>query len=113
MINKTTRILKLIGLIVAIGVMVPKAITYFAKAKTVNKLDHRIGLSISRDDIHYKEADVRWMRQQTIFERKTTPLTDAEKEIIKNAEEELAKRKARYEERVQQYEEQYNEKSEL
>jgi len=89
------------------------AINYFAKRDTVEKLDRRIGLSISQDIIHSKEADIRWMEQQTIFERKEAPRSAAETEIIKSAQKDLVQSKERQEDRVQKYEEDYGEKAEL
>ncbi len=112
-IHYITKYVKLFVLITVACAAVAKAMTYFAKATTVNKLSHRVGLSISQDEIHRKQSDVRWMKQQTIFERKENPRTEAENEIISQAEDELEKSKARHEDRVKRYEEQYSEKAQL
>ena len=105
--------LKLIGAAGMAAAVIAVALTFFAKSSTVRKLDHRIGLSISQDNIDRENADVRWMEQQTAFERRKDPKTISEVEIIKAAKTKLTESKNRHDTRVRAYEEEYGEKAQL
>ncbi len=99
--------LKLIGYASVAAAAITTALTFFAKAKTVDKLDARLGLSISQDIVNNEESNLRWMRQQTVFERKNQPPSPAEAEMIKDAETKLVERKEIHKERIKGYEEKY------
>ncbi len=101
------KVLKLIVLGAAAAAAITTALTFFAKAKTVQVLDKRLELSISQDIVHNKESDVRWTEQRIAFQRRDKPPTVAETEIIKKAEEELAEAKSRHNGRVRAFEKEY------
>ena len=103
---------KIRTLIIVIGgitAMVVSAVTYFAKAESLEMTDQRLALNISQDIINSKESNVRWMKQQVGFQRKKDPYTLAESDIIKEAESELAEYKSRHFERIQRFEAKYGE----
>ncbi len=102
-----TRIFKLIALAGVSAAAITTALTFFAKAKTVQMLDHRIGLNTSRDVVDNREGRVRWMKQQAAFENRKNPPTFAEKEMIKAAENELTEQKKLHDQRVEHFEETY------
>ena len=105
--TKVTKLVVLIGLAVS---TIYVALTFFAKSKTVQMLDQRLGLSISKDIVDGEKSNVRWMEQQVVFERKEEPPTSAEHEIIKAAKKALAEKEELHKERVKNYEEQYKQK---
>ena len=102
-----TRVLKLIVLAGLAAVTITTALTYFAKAKTVQALDQRLWLNTSQDIVRFKESDVRWTEQRIAFQRRDKSPTIAETEIVKKAEEELAEVKNRHNDRVKAFEKQY------
>ncbi len=101
------QILKVVALVIVIAAATISAIKNFAKAATVDKLDHRLGLSISQDEIDRRKSDVRWMKQQVVFERRDEPPTVAEAEIIEEAERDLKETNAKHMNRVKAYEDKY------
>ena len=111
--HTTKRILILIGLAATAATIIATALTFFAKASTVQRLDQRIGLSIGQDNIDREKSNLRWMQTQVAFERRKEPTTVPETTIIKAAENELAERVKIQNDRVKRYEEQHNEKAQL
>ena len=78
-------IMILIGLGTLVG-MATGASNWFARSKTVNLINKRLDLSMADDDVHRKEADVRWTKQQIGSEPRKQLKTTAEIEIIKRDE---------------------------
>lgn len=105
-----TKILKLIVLGGVAAVTITTALTFFAKSKTVQMLDQRLGLSISKDIVDGEKSNIRWMEQQVVFERKAKPPTAAEEEMIEAAKEELAEKEELHKQRVKNYEDRYKQK---
>lgn len=110
MLLTAARIMKLVVLSAAAAAAITTALTFFAKAKTVQALDQRLWLNTSEDIVRHKESDVRWTEQRIAFQRRDNPPTIAETEIVKKAEEELTDAKSRHSERVKSFEEQYQQK---
>ncbi len=110
LLHDVGRIVKLIVLIGLAATVVTTALTFFAKAKTVQMLDQRLGLNISQDIVNSKKADVQWMKQQVVMQRKEGPPTPAELEIIKKGEVELEEAKELHKGRVKDYEAQHKQK---
>ena len=124
LIHHSTRWLKLIVLAGAATALITTALTYFARSKTVQILDSRLLLSIRQDNVDREAAKVdreagkvRWIRQQAVMERREAPPTPAELDIIAESEKdlarsenELAKQETIQSQRVQAFEEQYQEK---
>ncbi|MCK5611579.1 hypothetical protein KAR91_57440 [Candidatus Pacearchaeota archaeon] len=111
--GKTTQILKLVGLLIVIGGSLASAFTYFAKAKTVAKVNHRMELGFSQDDVERKQSMLEWAEIQAKFKAKEDPPTDFEEKILQKAEDAFIKTQRRHEQRVQQYEQKYEEKAKL
>ena len=109
MIQKSKELMKVIVLIAAAAVAITTALTYFAKTKTGQALDQRMWLNTSQDIVRHKESDVRWKVQRIGSQPRDNKPTLAEKEIIAKAKEDLTEAKARHNERVKKYEEQYKE----
>lgn len=101
------QVLKVTALLIVITAATITAIKNFAPAATVNRLGHRLGLSISQDEIDRRSSHVRWMKQQTVFERRDELPTPAESEMIEEAECDLTEAKKRHSHRVQAYEDKY------
>ncbi len=112
-IQKSTKIMKLIVLIGMAAAAITTALTFFAKAKTVQALDQRLWLNTSEDIVRYKESDVRWTEQRIAFQRRDKPPTVAESEIVKKAEEELVEAKNKHNDRVKAFEEEYKQNFEV
>jgi len=107
LLHVSTKVFKLIVLIGAAVATITVALTFFARSKTVQMLDQRLGLNISQDIVNSKKSDVRWMKQQAAFENRKEPPTFAEQEMITAAEHELAEQKRLHGERVEHFEEKY------
>ena len=84
--------------------MIVGAMNYFARAYTVNLLDRRLELSIEDDRVFQAEQDLTWHRQQTAFERRKQPKTEAETEMIDRAQDHLAQLKERRQQKQRAYE---------
>jgi len=84
--------------------MIVGAMNYFARSHTVNLLDRRLELSIEDDRVFQAEQDLTWHRQQTAFERRKQPKTEAESEMIDRAQDKLTKFKKRREQKQIAYE---------
>ncbi len=110
MLNTSMRVAKLVVLIGLAAVTITTALTFFAKAKTVQALDQRLWLNTSADIVRYTESDVRWTEQRVAFERREKGPTIAEREIIEKAKEELVSAKNKHVERVKMFENKYNQK---
>lgn len=112
-VRRLSLILVVVGSLAVTGT---SAIKYFARQVDLDRTDarqelsdKRLGLSISQDNLDREDADVRWMKQQTAFQRKTVPISPAEREMIEAAEKKLAEHKAQHTERIKQFEEDYKE----
>lgn len=110
-VKRAVMILVLIGSVTATAT---SALKYFAHAEDLRKTntqqelsERRLALSISQDNVRWEDSNVRWMKQQAVFERKANPLSPAEQEMIEAAEKDLAQQKAQHNERIQRFEENY------
>lgn len=108
----------LMVLIGSVAATAASALNYFAHAEEVRKTnaqqdaqqelsESRLALSISQDNVDRGDANVRWMKQQAVFKRKTDPPSPAEHDMIEAAERELAQQRARHTERIKRFEQKY------
>ncbi len=103
-------VMKLVVLTAAAVATITTALTFFAKARTVQALDQRVWLNTSHDLVRYKESDVRWTEQRIVFARRDKIATLAETEIITKVKQELADVKKEHRGRVKVFEDQYKQK---
>ena len=103
-------VMKLVVLTAAAVAAITTALTFFAKAKTVQALDQRIWLNTSQDIVRHKESDVQWTEQRFAFQRRDEGPTLAETEILAKAKQELEVVKKVHQHRVKVFEDQYKQK---
>ncbi len=60
-----------------------------------------------KDIVDNEKANVRWVKQQVAFESRAEPPTPREKELIQEAEKDLAEQERLHNVRVQHFEQQY------
>lgn len=108
-------ITSLLSVIGWFGTAALKEFAKFAKAEdmqkttqVLDKLSAIVSLNASRNFVQDKKADVRWMRQQTMYEPRIQPLTDAEEIMIKEEESELAEVKSEYNDKVRRFKEKFD-----
>lgn len=109
-LHTSLKVMKLIAVTAAALAAIATALTFFAKAETVQALDQRVWLNTSQDIVRHQENEVRWTESRVVFERRGKEPTVAETEIIEQAKEELAEAKDRHNDRVKSFENQYQQK---
>ncbi len=103
----TKRSLYLIVLAGVAATTIATALTFFAKASTVQVIDDRVTLGLSQQIVHAHENDLEWTKSQVTSEQRTSPPTPAETEIIKKKEEKLAEVKSQHKDQLKVFEERH------